>query len=104
MGTTSSSSPTDARAPAGTADPAVGALVSALDDGAPIADADLQALMGAVVKRYAECLSEGVELRAFAPDAGVTATDAMVVTTAILRAVNVQLFELGMWQAWSGRR
>ena len=31
------------------------------------------------------------------------ATDAVVTTTAILKAVNVQLFELGMWQAWSGR-
>ena len=35
--------------------------------------------------------------------ADITATDAVVVTTAILKAVNVQLFELGMWQAWSGR-
>ena len=33
----------------------------------------------------------------------ITATDAVVTTTAILKAVNVQLFELGMWQAWSGR-
>lgn len=98
------SSPTDAPASTDTADPAVGALVSALGEGAPIADSDLQALMGAVVKRYAERLSEGADLRAFALDAGVTATDAMVVTTAVLRAVNVQLFELGMWQAWSGRR
>jgi hypothetical protein len=27
----------------------------------------------------------------------------MLAVTAILKAVNVQLFELGMWQAWSGR-
>jgi hypothetical protein len=33
----------------------------------------------------------------------VTATDAVVTITAMLKAVNVQLFELGMWQAWSGR-
>ena len=33
----------------------------------------------------------------------MTATDAVVTITAILKAVNVQLFELGMWQAWFGR-
>ena len=42
-------------------------------------------------------------LPAFPEGAEVTATDAVVTTTAILKAVNVQLFELGMWQAWSGR-
>lgn len=82
--------------------PAVDALLATLDG--PLGDAELQAVMGAAVKRYAERLGEGGELRAFAPGAGVTATEAMLVTTAILRAVNVQLFELGMWQAWSGGR
>ena len=36
------------------------------------------------------------------PDA-VTATEVMVTVTAMLKAVNLQVFELGMWQAWSGR-
>jgi len=27
----------------------------------------------------------------------------MVTVTAMLKAVNLQVFELGMWQAWSGR-
>jgi hypothetical protein len=26
-----------------------------------------------------------------------------VTVTAMLKAVNLQVFELGMWQAWSGR-
>jgi hypothetical protein len=42
-------------------------------------------------------------LPAFPADA-VTATDVMVTATAMLKAVNLQLFELGMWQAWSGRQ
>jgi hypothetical protein len=33
----------------------------------------------------------------------VAATEAMLVVSAILKAVNVQVFELGMWQSWSGR-
>ena len=42
-------------------------------------------------------------LPAFAPDAAITATEVMVTVTAMLKAVNLQVFELGMWQAWSGR-
>ncbi len=34
---------------------------------------------------------------------GVTATEAMLAVSAIMKAVNVQVFELGMWQSWSGR-
>ena len=41
-------------------------------------------------------------LPAFASDAA-TATEVMVTVTAILKAVNLQVFELGMWQAWSGK-
>jgi hypothetical protein len=41
-------------------------------------------------------------LPAFAP-AAATATEVMVTVTAMLKAVNLQVFELGMWQAWSGK-
>jgi hypothetical protein len=33
----------------------------------------------------------------------VTATEVMVTVTPCSRPVNLQVFELGMWQAWSGR-
>jgi hypothetical protein len=39
---------------------------------------------------------------AFAPDA-MTATEAMIAVSAILKAVNVQVFELGMWQSFNGK-
>ena len=29
-------------------------------------------------------------------------TSVMIMSTAMLQAVNIELFELGMWQAWSG--
>jgi len=55
------------------------------------------------VRLYAERTSErNGALPAFAPDA-VTASEVMVTGTAMLKAVNLQVFELGMWQAWSGR-
>ena len=40
---------------------------------------------------------------AFPSEQSVTATEVMVTVTAMLKAVNLQVFELGMWQAWSGR-
>jgi hypothetical protein len=71
-------------------------------DGRALDDTDVQALLAAAVRIYAERMEEREEaLAAFPPGAGITATQAMVTITAILEAVNVQLFELGMWQAWS---
>jgi hypothetical protein len=36
-------------------------------------------------------------------DAGaITPTDAMIACSALLRGVNVQVFELGCWQGWMG--
>jgi hypothetical protein len=69
-----------------------------------LSDGEIQALLARAVKLYAERVaSRDTPLPAFPERADVTATDAVVTTTAILKAVNVQLFELGMWQAWSGR-
>jgi hypothetical protein len=69
-----------------------------------MSDGDIQALLARAVSLYAQrAAARDTPLPAFPEGAEVTATDAVVTTTAILKAVNVQLFELGMWQAWSGR-
>jgi hypothetical protein len=79
-------------------------FIAALGDGRTLADEDLQALLAAAVRIYADRMEERDEpLPAFPPGESITATQAMVAVTAILKGVNVQLFELGMWQAWSGR-
>jgi hypothetical protein len=66
-------------------------------------DAEIQDMLAKAVRLYAERSAErDGTLPAFAPD-GATATDVMVTVTAMLKAVNLQVFELGMWQAWSGR-
>ena len=71
----------------------------------PMSDAEVQALLARAVRLYAERVAARDEaLAAFPPGELITATDAVVTTTAILKAVNVQLFELGMWQAWSGKQ
>ena len=70
----------------------------------PLSDGEIQALLARAVRLYAARVAEReAPLPAFPEGTQVTATDAVVTTTAILKAVNVQLFELGMWQAWSGR-
>ena len=67
-------------------------------------DADIQAMLADAVRLYAERVAErDGGLPAFPANAAVTATEVMVTVTAILKAVNLQVFELGMWQAWSGR-
>ena len=67
-------------------------------------DADIQRNLAEAVKRYVARVGEGDEIvPAFPPDAQITATEVMVTVTAMLKAVNLQVFELGMWQTWSGR-
>ena len=79
-------------------------FIASLGEGRDLSDADVQALFAAAVRIYAERAEARDEpLAAFPANAGVTATHAMVAATAMLKAVNVQLFELGMWQTWSGR-
>ena len=69
-----------------------------------LSDSDIQSNLAKAIRLYAERSAErDGALPAFPADA-VTATDVMVTATAMLKAVNLQLFELSMWQAWSGRQ
>jgi hypothetical protein len=76
-------------------------LANALaDGGADIDDATIQKLFTAAVKLYVSRVERGGPMPATAP-AALTATEGMIATSAILRAVNVQVFELGLWQSWA---
>jgi hypothetical protein len=66
-------------------------------------DAEIQTMLANAVRLFAERATErDGALPAFASDAA-TATEVMVTVTAMMKAVNLQVFELGMWQAWSGK-
>ena len=68
-------------------------------------DADIQAMLAKAVRLYAERAAEREgALAAFPAGAQVTATEVMVTVSAMLKTVNLQVFELGMWQAWTGRQ
>jgi len=34
---------------------------------------------------------------------GVSPTDVMITASGLLKAADLQVFELGMWQSWTGR-
>lgn len=83
------------------ADTEVEAVVAGV---ATLRDEQLQSLLAAAIRGYAARAEARDEpLAAFAAGNGVTATEAMLAVSAILKAVNIQVFELGMWQSWSGR-
>jgi hypothetical protein len=63
----------------------------------------LQALMAAVCKAYAAHVEAGEQLLPLPTRGGATATDVMITASGLLKAANLAVFELGMWQSWSGR-
>ena len=68
-----------------------------------LSDAEIQDLLAKAVRLYAERAEErDGALPAFSSEQA-TATEVMVTVTAMLKSVNLQVFELGMWQAWAGR-
>ena len=78
------------------------ALDGALGEPDRIADADLRALLAGALRLYAAKAENGMRTPLPAGGGGVTITDAMLLTTDVLHALNVQLFELSMWQAMTG--
>ena len=81
---------------------AAAALDAALGEPDRIADADLRALIAGAVRLYAAKAENGMRTPLPPGAGGVTITDAMLLTTDLLHTLNVQLFELSMWQAMTG--
>jgi hypothetical protein len=63
----------------------------------------MQALFASMCKLYSANVEQGAPYLPVGPRSGVTPTDVMVVASKLLRATNLQVFELGMWQSWTGR-
>jgi hypothetical protein len=61
----------------------------------------MQLLVAGVVREYAKRADNGGYFP-IVPASTITATDAMIVSSALLKAVNVAVFELGLWQSWAG--
>jgi hypothetical protein len=80
------------------------ALERALADGRlDVVSAEaLQALLGAACRVYTARREAGEDFTPVKRNA-VSATDAMVMASGLLRAAHLSTFELGMWQSWTGR-
>jgi hypothetical protein len=60
----------------------------------------LQNLMTAACRLYSAQAEAGSQVP---PVGEVTPTDIMITASGLMRAGNLAVFELGMWQSWTGR-
>ena len=62
----------------------------------------LQKLMAAACRVYTARMEAGDRIAPIAKNS-ISATDVMVTASGLLKAVDLAVFELGMWQSWTGR-
>jgi hypothetical protein len=62
----------------------------------------LQKLIAAAARVYTARREAGEEFMPI-PKNSISATDVMVTASGLLKAVDLAVFELGMWQSWTGR-
>jgi hypothetical protein len=63
----------------------------------------MQALMGTLCRVYSAQVENGAKYTPIAEGQVVSPTGVMVTASGLLRAANLAVFELGMWQSWTGR-
>jgi hypothetical protein len=63
----------------------------------------IQALMAAACRSYSAQVEAGGNFPPLADRSRVTSTDVMVTASGLLKSANLAVFELGMWQSWTGR-
>ena len=68
-----------------------------------ISEDAMQTLMGALCRVYAAQVENGANYTPIAEGQIVSPTGVMVTASGLLRAANLAVFELGMWQSWTGR-
>jgi hypothetical protein len=62
-----------------------------------------QSLMAAMCKSYSAQQEAGGNYLPIGDRNAVSPTEIMITTSALLKAANLAVFELGMWQSWTGR-
>jgi hypothetical protein len=98
-----------AAGPAGEASVAAKKLAADIDRALSEGRADLlstdaiQALMAAACRSYSAQVEAGGSFPPLADRSRVTSTDVMVTASGLLKSANLAVFELGMWQSWTGR-
>lgn len=67
-------------------------------------DAALQQLFKACVRLYAQKVDAGERITPCGDTRDISATSILVTASGLLKGANLELFELGMWQSFSGTR
>ena len=67
-----------------------------------VSAAALQKLMAAACRVYTARVQAGEQFTPV-PRNSLTATDVMITASGLLRSADLAVFELGMWQNWTGR-
>jgi hypothetical protein len=67
-----------------------------------VSTAALQKLIAAACRVYTARLEAGDQIMPV-PKNSISATDVMVTASGLLKAADLAVFELGMWQSWTGR-
>lgn len=68
-----------------------------------VSERALQDLMAALCKNYSAKVEAGEEIMPLRGRTVVNSTDIMTTASGLLKAANLAVFELGMWQSWTGR-
>jgi hypothetical protein len=68
-----------------------------------LSEAAVQALMAVACRSYSAQIEGGGGYLPLSDRSRVTSTDVMVSASGLLKAANLAVFELGMWQSWTGR-
>jgi hypothetical protein len=63
----------------------------------------MQKLMSALCRVYAAQVENGAKHTPIPEGQAVSPTGVMLTASGLLRAANLAVFELGMWQSWTGR-
>ncbi|MEP9350931.1 hypothetical protein [Xanthobacter sp. KR7-225] len=88
----------------------IGALVGQLraaadvDGGAGFPDGPLSELATLLVQVCGAKFDAGARPKVLGDGGAVSATAVLVTVSAMMKASNLEIFELGMWQSWSGTR
>ena len=63
----------------------------------------IQTLMSALCRLYSAQVENGAKFTPIPEGQVVSPTGVMLTASGLLRAANLAVFELGMWQSWTGR-
>lgn len=69
-----------------------------------LSDRELQLHLEMAVRAYAARVEDGADILPFTHPRAVSATEVMTVVSRMLKSTGIEVFELGMWQAWTGGR